>query len=420
MLGKKGSVYRIVIPGMIGNVLEWYDFALYGYFASIISPLFFPTHNPMLSRVSTFAVFAIGFLMRPLGALLFGHWGDKYGRKNALSVAILLMAIPTTLIGCLPSIHHIGLWAPGLLILFRLLQGLAVGGEYTGSIVYIIEHAPKDRRGFLGSLIMSSAFFGLFIGSMSALIVYRYFYDVSYAWRIPFLLSIFLGGVGLYLRLGMPESPIFKQFLQDHQSEEIPIQIILNKHKMTVLQALGLVMLPSAGFYLSFVYLPDYLKFHLDIALSDAMIINTITMLFVILCIPLFGYLSDRFGRKVILFLGAVFFMFFSPALYYLLLTREMTLIYLVFIVFAILVALSYATIPATLSEMFQTDSRYTGMSLPYNIANALFGGTAPLAASSMIYLTGNLISPGIYLSVIAIVTLIVIYHLKETYQTDL
>lgn len=416
----KDSVYKIVIPAMIGNVLEWYDFALYGYFAAILSPLFFPTHNPILSRISTFAVFAIGFLMRPLGALLFGHWGDKYGRKNTLAVAILLMAIPTTLIGCLPSVHTIGLWAPALLIVFRLLQGLAVGGEYTGSIVYIIEHSPSHKRGFMGSLIMSSAFFGLFIGSISALIVYRFFLDVSYAWRIPFLLSIVLGGVGLYLRLGMPESPVFKDFLAEHKDSDVPIQIILKNYKVTVLKALGLVMLPAAGFYMSFVYLPDYLKFHLNIGLSTGLVINTVTMLFVIVCIPLFGYLSDKIGRKPFLYVGAVLFLFLSPVLYSLLQTRSISFIYIVFIVFAILVAMSYATIPATLSEMFQTHSRYTGISLPYNIANALFGGTAPLVASSLIYLSGSLISPGFYLSAIAVLCLGVIYSIKETYQVDL
>jgi MHS family proline/betaine transporter-like MFS transporter len=369
----------------------------------------------MLSRISTFAVFAIGFFMRPLGAILFGHFGDKHGRKNALSSAILLMAIPTTLIGCLPSVEIIGLWAPFLLILFRLLQGLAVGGEYTGSIVYIVEHAPNNQRGYFGSLAMSSAFVGLFIGSVSALIVYRYFNDVSYAWRIPFLFSLILGGVGLYLRLGMPESPVFKRYILKQKARIAPIKIILRDYKCQVLKAIALVMLPSAGFYMSFVYLPNFLRFHLNIPLSDALMENTVTMLLVIVCIPFFGALSDSVGRKAILLSGSILFFILSPFMYLLLLKSNTGIIYFVLSVFAFLVAISYACIPATLVEMFKTDSRYTGMSLPYNIANALFGGTAPLVATSLIYLTGKLYTPGIYLSVLAFICFMVTFYLSET-----
>lgn len=414
------DVYRIVTPGLIGNVLEWYDFALYGYFAHQIAPLFFPHTEPMLSKIATFAVFAIGFLMRPIGAIVFGHYGDKFGRKNALAAAILLMAIPTTLIGCLPSIHTIGIAAPLLLILFRLLQGLAVGGEFTGSIVYIIEHAPQNRRGFFGSLAMSSAFVGLLIGSLSALVVYHYFPHVSYAWRVPFWFSLLLGAVGLYLRLGMPESPVFEAYQAKQRNKQSPLMEVLLGHKLSVLKAILLVMLPSAGFYLSFVYLPNYLEEHIKITLADALLANTLTMLVIIFCIPIFGMLSDKWGRKPILSIGALCFLCLSPLLYKLMQGGELPAIYLTLMCFAFMVACSYSVIPATLVEMFRTSSRYTGMSLPYNIANALFGGTAPLMATSLIHFTGSLLAPGIYLSLIALVTLLTSFLMRETFSAQL
>ena len=414
------QVYKIVTPGLIGNVLEWYDFALYGYFAKTLAPLFFPSTEVMLSRLSTFAVFAIGFFMRPLGAIIFGYFGDKYGRKNALACAILLMAIPTTLIGALPTFQQIGLLAPSLLVICRLLQGLAVGGEFTGSIVYIVEHAPQKQRGFYGSLAMSSAFIGLLIGSLSALIVHHYYSDVAYAWRIPFLLSFLLGFVGLYLRLGMPESPIFVAYQHKGKANRSPLADILSRFKLSVIKATLLVMLPSCGFYLSFVYLPSYLEHHLHMLLSRALLANTLTMLVIIFFIPLFGLLSDLFGRKPILRIGSLAFIFLSPLLFVYLPKDGIYSIYFSLITFALMVACSYSAIPAILVEMFETKSRFTGMSLPYNIANALFGGTAPLIATALIHTTGSLISPGLYLSAVGFFTFLTVFFIKETHDSRL
>lgn len=415
------EVYKVIIPGLIGNILEWYDFALYGYFSSIIAPLFFPANNKTSSYIATYSVFAIGFIMRPLGAIIFGFFGDRYGRKNALSTAILLMAIPTTLIGCLPGFEDIGLWAPALLSICRLLQGLAVGGEFTGSIVYIIEHAPKDQRGFFGSLAMASAFIGLLIGSMTSLIVHQYFNEVSYAWRIPFIASLLLGGVGLYLRLGMPESPIFKQFILKHSVNKHPLKTVLSQHYFKLVKAMALVMLPSTGFYLSFIYLPIYIKEFLHLSMVGAMQINTISMVCIIITIPFFGWLSDLKGRKFVLALGGAGFLLFSIPLYALLQVGGIAYIYFCMLSFALFVALSYATIPVVLVEMFPVDIRFTGMSLPYNLANALFGGTAPLVASQLIVLSGgNLFMPGIYLCLLAAITCIVISKMPSKLLRDL
>ncbi len=419
-MAESQSIHKVVVPGLIGNVLEWYDFALYGYFASIISPLFFSHKSPALSMVVTYAVFAIGFIMRPLGALVFGYFGDKYGRKNALASAILLMAIPTTLIGCLPSIKVIGLWAPALLIFFRLLQGLAVGGEFTGSIVYIIEHAPVEKRGFYGSLAMSSAFLGLLCGSMSALIVYHYFPHSIHAWRVPFLLSFLLGGVGLYLRLGMPESPVFEAFIKEAKVVAMPFADIFKYHYKSILKAISLVMLPSCGFYTSFVYLPSYLKQYLNIDFEHSLLANTLTMLVLIVFNPVCGFASDKLGRRPVLMFGAICFMLLMVPTYYLLQMATEPTLYLSLIIFALMVAVSYSIIPAALVEMFPTSVRFSGMSFPYNVANALFGGTAPLMGSALILKTGSLYAPAIYLSFIALVTFIVCLRMQETRGIEL
>lgn len=405
-------ITSIVVPGLVGNVLEWYDFALYGYFAVILTPLFFPSENRTLALITTFAVFAIGFIMRPLGAIIFGHLGDRYGRKNSLAAAILLMAIPTTLIGLLPSYQQIGITAPLLLILCRLLQGLAVGGEFTGSIVYILEHVDNSRRGFFGSLAMSSAFVGLLLGSLAANLVNMS--EVEWAWRIPFLISIALGGIGLYLRLGMPESPEFERFKQQGQVVKSPLVTVIKNHPWQILTAIALVMLPSIGFYLSFVYLSTYLHHFLHINLEQAQLINSATMLLVIVALPGFGMLSDKIGTRQMLIAGAIAFLSLSVPLYLLLMEKTSEEIFFAQATFALLVALSYAAIPATLTKLFPATIRYTGLSLPYNLANALFGGTAPLVATSLIHISGSLIAPGIYLSLISLVTLVTAIKLKS------
>lgn len=406
---------EVIVPGLLGNVLEWYDFALYGYFASSISPLFFPNNNHTMSYIWTFAVFAIGFIMRPLGAVLFGYYGDRFGRKNALSAAILLMAIPTTLIGCLPSYQNIGIWAPCLLILCRLLQGLAVGGEFTGSIVYLIEHAPQGKRALYGSLAMSSAFIGLLLGSLCAYLTYLFFPNHMNAWRFPFLASLILGLLGLYLRLGMPESPVFAEFIKQHKTEKFPIKYVLQHYKKKVLTACALVMLPSCGFYMSFVYLPTYLIEYIKFDKQVAMQSNSMAMLIIIFFIPLVGLLAEKVSHMKILKCGAFCFMIFSLPVYLLLQFAEVPMLYLCLIILAMMVSISYSLIPVVLVDMFPTKIRLTGMSLPYNLANALFGGTAPLVATKLIALSNWPVIPGLYLTLLATITfLISLFYIPE------
>lgn len=414
---------KLIIPGVIGNILEWYDFSLYGYFAPIIAKLFFPMNNKLTSLLATFGVFAIGFLMRPLGAVVFGHFGDRLGRKKTLAMAVILMAVPTTLIGLLPTHAQIGVTAGILLTLCRLLQGLAVGGEFSGSIVYIIEQASPNRRGVYGSWAMFSAFTGLLLGSAVAALMGSILSSDAlhvWGWRIPFIIGIVLGGVGLYLRLRMPETPYFLELQKKGQTVNHPFVQAFHKAPMSMLKALGIVFLPAMSFYLLFVYLSSYMTEFLKLPLETALLINTISMVVIIAVIPLVGLLSDNIGRKPVLLIGAIAFIIFSHPLFLLLNNATFASVLTAQICFAALVAFAYAAVPATLVELFKTNVRYTALSLPYNLANAIFGGTAPLVATYLIAKTKNPLAPSFYLIFAGIIMFLVVLMTKESYKKSL
>lgn len=412
---KSKSMLSIVAPGLVGNVLEWYDFALYGYFAHILSPLFFPNDNKIISLITTFSVFAIGFIMRPVGALVFGSMGDRLGRKQSLSVAILLMAIPTALIGCLPTYESIGILAPLLLLLMRLLQGLAVGGEFTGSMVYIIEHVNKKRRGFYSSLVMSSAFVGLLSGSLMALLIDSYDDNSPNLWRLPFLLSFVLGGIGLYLRTGMPESPAFNQLKKAGEIAVNPIKELMVNYPRKIVLGFLVVMLPTAGFYLCFVYMASYLNSFINVTLHDAFFINSTAMVFIILGLPCVGFISDKVGIYKTLIFGGSGFILLTLPLFYMINTHHYSYLLISEIIFACLVAISFSAIPLFLVNLFPAEVRYTGISLPYNLATALIGGTIPLISTALIYYSENIYAPAYYLTSIAIVSLIGVFVAKKS-----
>lgn len=409
---------NLIVPGIFGNILEWYDFALYGYFAPIIAHLFFPADNKVTSLLATFGVFAIGFLMRPLGALIFGHFGDKVGRKTTLATAIILMAIPTTLIGLLPTHEQIGVTAAVLLVICRLLQGLAIGGEFAGSIVYLSEHAPTNRRGLYGSWAMFSAFAGLMLGSgISALMSAIMPQDAlqAWGWRLPFLAGLLLGIIGLYLRLRMPETPNFLNVQAAAKLVKQPLGLAFKTAGKPMLAATALVFLPAMGFYLLFVYLSSYMTTYLNIPLEEALTINTLSMVIIIVVMPFIGWLSDQVGRKLVLALGALSYILFSYPLFLLMQHATFGSILIAQMCFAVLVCFSYAAIPATLVELFATNIRYTAMAFPYNLANAVFGGTAPLVATYLISKTNNPLSPSFYLIAAGIIMLLAVFIIKAT-----
>ncbi|TDI15415.1 MAG: MFS transporter [Acidobacteria bacterium] len=418
-----GDIRKTVIVAGIGNIMEWYDFALYGYFAPVLAHLFFPSEDPAVSLVLTFGVFATGFLMRPVGAAIFGHFGDRMGRRKALSASVLLMAGATTLMGLLPTYAQIGMTATVLLTFLRLLQGISAGGEFTGSISFLVEHAPPSRRGFIGSWTTFSGVSGMILGSgAGALATYLLSDEAlnSWGWRIPFLLGIVTGAVGYYLRFGVEESPMFKALKEQGKVVQAPLKEAFREFHKEMLMAVGVNWLNAAVFYTVWVYNTTYLATVIGFPLSSALLINTLSMLFLILAIPLMGALSDRVGRKPVLIAGCVGVACLAYPLYYLLSQGTFGSALTAQLVFVIPISMLQGTMPTTMVELFPTSSRYSALSISYNIAFAIFGGTAPLVATQLISMTGNPLAPSFSLIFAAVVSLLVIVSMKERYREAL
>lgn len=280
------SSARVIVPGLIGNILEWYEFSIYGYFAADIAHQFFPKQDRLSGLLETFAVFAIGYFMRPLGALFFGYFADRFGRKKILPISIIMMAIATTAIGLIPGYNKIGAWAGLLLVFFRLLQGFAVGGEYSSAIVYVIEQTPPGKRGLFGSLTLFGAYFGMLLGSSVAALISYLAKDTSYyefAWRIAFLFGIFLGTIGIYIRKKMPETPEFSLAKKEGRLEKNPLKNLFCFHRMKVLLGIGITLLPAVSSYLVFSYLPTYTSQYGKIAEDQSLTLNTLALIVMLL-----------------------------------------------------------------------------------------------------------------------------------------
>lgn len=411
------ALRKTVVAGAIGNVLEWYDFALYGYFAPVFAVLFFPSADPSLSLIAAFGVFAIGFLARPLGALLFGYWGDTKGRREALAWSIILMALPTCLVGLLPTYGQIGLAAPIALTALRFLQGLSVGGEFTGSVTFLVEHAAPTERGYVGSWAGFSAQIGALLGSgIGTLATVSLTQDAlqQWGWRIPFVAGSLIALIGWYLRQHIPESPAFEQLRRTGVVSSSPLRDVLTSHRVPMAQVIGLVLLHGVGFYVFYVYLPTYLTTVTNLSMGTVLTINTVCMALLAVLIPLMGKLSDRVGQRSLLLVGAASLALTTVPLFTWFSGDHLAPILAAQIIMTVLLACYMGPFFATVATLFPTPQRYTGLSVAYNAASALFGGTAPLMATLAMEWSGNPLAPGWYVSLCALLSLIVCCTIHE------
>lgn len=406
---------RQLMAASIGNVLEYYDFVVYAFLASTIATKFFPSENEVAALLASFAAFGVGFLARPLGGAVIGRIGDKRGRKVALLITIFGMAVGTVGIGILPSFETIGMLAPVLLVLMRLIQGLAAGGEWGGATAFIIESAPQGRRGLFGGIgqasIASASLLGsLVVAIVAGLVTTQQMND--WAWRIPFLLGGLLVPVGFYMRRNIEETPAFTAAQQAPVTQPHDLGSPLT----LMAKAFGFTIIWTVSYYVMLNYMPTFLTKHAGVSQSQALWGNAVALVVLVLATPLFGALSDRIGRKPLLLACCVAFVVLPYPLFQVILSgSSFVTIVAIQIVFNLFIAAFSGAGPAALSELFPTHSRTTLMSIGYSVSVAIFGGFAPFIATWLIGVTGSPISPTYYLIISGIVSAIVIWGFRET-----
>jgi MHS family proline/betaine transporter-like MFS transporter len=406
------AMRRGVIAGVAGNVLEWYDFALFGFFARQIGAHFFPAHDPTASLLAAFGTFAAGFVMRPLGGALFGWVGDRFGRKQALLWSVMAMAFPSFFIGVLPSTETIGIAAPILLFAFRLMQGLAVGGEYGASSVFLVEGAEPGRRGWMGSWGPVGAFTGTLLGSAAGAIVNAWMSPeavMAYGWRIPFILGIAVGLGGIAIRRYYIERV-------PHQApSRSPLAEALQAHWLTTLHLVALVAGLAVGFYTTFVYAATWLGQVAQVPAGTALWINTLAMALSLVASLAAGALSDRIGRRPVLIAWGAALMLLAYPLMSLMARGVTSGIVVGQVGLALLVAAGSGALPATMAELAPWRVRCTVVSVSHNLGMALLGGTTPLVGTWLISRTGAPLAPAVYLAAAGALSLIAALLLPRT-----
>lgn len=407
---------KVLLSSLIGNILEWYEFSIFAFFAIDIVHDLFPQQDGVSASLQAFAVFACGYFIRPIGALAFGYAADRFGRKKILPISIILMAIATTAIGCIPSYAEIGITASVLLIIGRMLQCFVVAGEYTSSIVYLVEHMPKNRRGLFGSLSSFGSYLGTFLGSSAATLV-KY---LNISWRWAFIAGIFLGILGIYMRKHLPETPDFLAIEKEHKISKNPIRELFRHAKKQTFQGLGLAILPGVVFYLLFVYLPAFVGEYGHFSRPEVQNVNTLVLLIVLMIVPLLGFLSDYIGRWFFLTIGPLFFVIATPFLFHFMLQDSRNALMASQILIGVMTSMSDAVIPGTLVSLFPPHQRCTGVAISINISNTFFGGSAPLVATLLVYKTGSTLAPSGYiilLAILALISVVTIYKNRKLHS---
>ena len=400
----KAAERRTVIAGLAGNVMEWYDFGVYGFFAAAIGSQFFPSQDPSVSLLASFGVFAVGFVARPLGGLFFGHVGDRLGRRAAVLTSVVLMIIPTLLMALLPTYGQIGIAAPVLLVLLRLAQGLAVGGEYTTSMVLLVEEAQQSRRGLVGSFAPFGALGGLLLGSAVGATIMAIISEndaAAWGWRLAFFSGLLIGLVVFFVRRRLPPDAAI---VASEEARKSPILEAFRTQWPTILKVVGFNLANGIGFYLCFVYLSTWLKQNGHVSSSTALTLNSIALFAMMLATPFAGALSDRIGRKPVLMFGTAGIAIFAWPLFWLMTSPHIALILTGQCGFALFMS-CFGASPAFMVEAFPKHVRCSGLSVGYNLALSIFGGTVPMVAVFLTNATNYPLAPSFYLALAAAIS---------------
>ncbi len=403
---------RVIFAGLIGNVMEWYDFAVYGYFASVIGHLFFPSTDPAVSLIAAFGAFAAGFLVRPLGGIVFGRIADMVGRKRALTLSVIAMAVPTVLLGLLPTYEAIGIAAPIAVVVLRIVQGLSVGGEYTCSLVFLAERAQRGRRAFYAVWGFWGAVAGILLGSGVGAVLTNSVDTqtvTDWAWRLPFLLGALVAVTGLLVRRAIHAEPPAGDTAR-------PVRDTFGKHRNSVIRVIFLNVANGVSFYAAFVYAVTYIKTVDNLPERIAFNLNTAAMAILLIVAPLAAMLADRIGRRPLIIAGAAVIAIGAIPLFVLIHHTDPTIIFLGEIGFVIGVGLLNGGLAGANVELIPPPVRCTGLAFAYNAAIGYFGGTTPLIAAWLIASTGDPIAPAFWVAACGLVTLVTaIFFVRET-----
>src|SRR6201982_840500 len=421
---RKGGMATVVFAGSVGTIIEWYDFLIYGTAAALVfNTLFFPNIDPLAGTLASRGTFSVGFVARPIGGAIFGHFGDRIGRKIMLMITMVIMALGTFVVGCLPTYQQIGVWAPILLVILRFIQGIALGGEWGGAALLGVEHAPTGRRGLFGSLVQIGFPLGLVTSSgVFALVTQMPDVDFkSWGWRIPFLLSILLLGVGWFVRARVPETPVFEEIKRRGDIARNPFVEAVFKNPRSFLVAVGLKISEVSWVYILTIFIVVYATGQLGLPRTLPLNAIFIAALVAVATIPLFGWLSDHVGRRVFYFLGTLFTAAFAFPLFWLLGTKDPLIVTV-----TVVVALSFGhgtmfgLQSAYFPELFSTRVRYSGASFGFQTAAALGGGFSPIIATALAGTMGGTSGVSMMLILLALITFVAALYARETKSESL
>ena len=409
---------KVIAASVIGNLFEWYDFTVYGFFAPVIAVLFFGPSHDGGNLLKAFAVFAVGYFARPLGAVIFGSIGDRLGRKKALLFSLGVMAIPTLGLVFIPTWESVGILSPILLILFRVIQGISIGGEFTGATAYLSEHSEQGKRGFHGAMTVSSAMLGILLGSLVFTVMEWLFEPavlLAWGWRLAFAGGLMILVCAAWLRWQMPVSPHFEKAKAAGTLSKQPVRECLRTQRRSLFRAILLISFPAMLCYAMTVYFSEFLytQGHLPKPLAGLIVTVSIGISAVL---PLvIGAASDRYGRRPFIRVAFLIGTAWAIPLFLLAGMGVPAYAWLAALVGSILLGTMQGVYPATLTEMFPTSTRYTGTSIAYNVSFAVLGGTFPLVAAWLVQMTGNSLAPGLYLGIGGLISIILIWRIPET-----